>query len=208
MRTVDGTAESRHSTPDANPVPTLTAEITGGSVGSWRPARLLPDPLALDHSAGALDWAYPDASGMAVMLTAIEAEYLAVRAHLAGVRRVGVKGTLFDVGTFPGEAGTWMVAVAQTGPSGEAAGAHVERAISRFNPSVAMFIGTAGGLRDVELADVVVATDVYDYDSGKDTARGQLARVKTRSSTYRLIQLAHYVSRAAPRGGQRGRLRV
>jgi nucleoside phosphorylase len=133
---------------------------------------------------------------VAVVLTAIEPEYVAARAHLRSpTQQVWSKGTLFDVGTFQGGDREWQIALAQTGPSGEAAGTHVERAIAQFGPSIAIFVGTAGGLRDVALGDVVAATDVYGYDSGNDTASGPLPRVKTRASAYGLVQLAQMVSR-------------
>jgi hypothetical protein len=66
---------------------------------------------------------------VAVILTAIEPEYLAVRAHLpARLTRVESRGTLFEVGTFHGSAGTWTAALTQTGHSGGSAAAYFERA--------------------------------------------------------------------------------
>jgi nucleoside phosphorylase len=133
---------------------------------------------------------------VAVVLTAIEPEYQAVRAYLSyPVSTVDARGTLFEVGTFQGHTVRWTVAVTQTGQGGGSAAAHLERAVATFAPSIALFCGTAGGLRDVRLGDVVAADDVYDYSSAKDVASTTLPRIKTRPSAYRLVQRAQYVSR-------------
>ena len=48
-----------------------------------------------------------------------------------------------------------------------------------FSPNAIALVGVAGGLKDLRLGNVVVADAVYDYESGKDTDRGYLPRIKT-----------------------------
>jgi len=98
---------------------------------------------------------------IAVMLTALECEFTAVRACLKNVREETYRGTVFDVGEFAATAPAWQVAVAQTAAGNVPAAACTERAIARYRPQVALFVGVAGGVKDVQLGDVVAATKAY-----------------------------------------------
>lgn len=130
-----------------------------------------------------------------VILTALEVEYRAVRAHLEELRTVAAeRGSLFEVGVFrDGHAGT-SVAIHMTGPGNPGAAALVERASALFAPRALLFVGVAGGRKDVGLGDVVAADAVYDYETGKDTEGGFLPRQKTHQSAYDLVQLARQVA--------------
>lgn len=130
-----------------------------------------------------------------VVLTALEVEYRAVRAHLEEVRPAGAeRGALFEVGTFAEGSAGRRVAIHMTGPGNPGAAAAVERAAALFAPRALLFVGVAGGRKDVALGDVVAADAVYDYETGKDTEQGFLPRQKTHQSAYGLVQLARIVT--------------
>ncbi|MGW3571833.1 phosphorylase family protein [Streptomyces sp. NPDC000941] len=132
----------------------------------------------------------------AVILTALEVEYQAVRAHLEELRTVAAeRGSLFEVGVFrKGHPPGTSVAIHMTGPGNPGAAALVERASALFTPRTLLFVGVAGGRKDVGLGDVVAAEAVYDYETGKDTEDTFLPRQKTHQSTYDLVQLARMVA--------------
>jgi nucleoside phosphorylase len=123
-------------------------------------------------------------------------EYMAVRAHLGGVHEVvHPRGTVYEVGELPAKSGvTWDVVVAEIGAGNPVAGIETTRAIEFFRPRVAMFVGVAGGFKDVAVGDVVAADYVYGYESSK-VAESLFARIKTFGSAYPLVQRARAVRR-------------
>ena len=123
---------------------------------------------------------------VAVVLTAIEAETQAVLRHLTDRRRQRVFDTWFQTGRFD----RWEIAVAEVGPGNASAATIATRALAHFNPEIAAFVGVAGGIKDVTLGDVVVATKVYGYKSGKETPDGFLSRPDVQKSHHELEQRA------------------
>jgi nucleoside phosphorylase len=116
----------------------------------------------------------PSASSRrALLLTALGLETAAVLAHLADVKEVDpVKGTVFYEGRFHGPAENWLVRVAECGAGNVQSAITTERAITDFSPEVAIFVGIAGGIKDVQLGDVVAATEVYGYERGREETEG------------------------------------
>jgi nucleoside phosphorylase len=88
--------------------------------------------------------------------------------QLSDVQETTVKQTVFHVGRFEG----WEVAVAECGAGNVRTAGTAERAIDYFNPEVACFVGIAGGVEDVVIGDVLVATKVYGYEGGKAGKKG------------------------------------
>ncbi len=125
----------------------------------------------------------------AVILTAISVEYRAVRDYLTQLREETQGDTIYERGQFSTSRQSWDVIITEIG-SGNVRGAlEADRAINFFKPNVILLIGIAGGLKDVTIGDVVVATKVYAYESGKADETFQ-ARPEVSSPTPRLVQLA------------------
>jgi tetratricopeptide (TPR) repeat protein/nucleoside phosphorylase len=103
-----------------------------------------------------------------IILTALPVERQAVLRHLQEPHEViHPSGTIYHRGRFTGTHRSWRVVVAEIGMGGIAAALEAEKAISFFQARIAFFVGIAGGLKDVSRGDVVVATKVYAYESGK-----------------------------------------
>lgn len=131
----------------------------------------------------------------AVILTALPVEYEAVRAHLKNLREEVHKETVYERGDFIAGKGRWDIGIVQVGAGNARAAAEAERAIDYFAPEIVLFVGVAGGVKDVALGDVVAATKVYGYESGKVAQSGFLARPDVGQSSYGLVQRAVAESR-------------
>ncbi|MFD0647959.1 hypothetical protein ACFQ2Y_03865 [Streptomyces malaysiensis subsp. malaysiensis] len=131
-----------------------------------------------------------------VVLTALDVEYAAVRAHLVDPRpQLHPSGTLFEVGRLDGT--PWRVALAEIGDGNQGAAVLTERAIAMFQPRAVAFVGVAGALKDdIELGDVVVATHVYAYHGGKDEEGEFHSRPRVWPVRQELDQLARYIRRS------------
>lgn len=63
-------------------------------------------------------------------------------------------------------------------------------AVEKYRPSLVVFVGIAGGFKDVEIGDVVVADKVYPYETGKVIDGGFQSRSDTRTVPASLTNIA------------------
>lgn len=131
----------------------------------------------------------------AIILTALGLEAAAVLAHLQPVRQDELAtGTLVEVGRFAAPDREAVVGVVEAGQGNLAAASIAQEVISRYRPAVVLMVGVAGGIKDVRLGDVVAATKVYGYESGK-ADQEFLPRPDVGLSSFRLVQRARAEAR-------------
>ncbi|ELP62313.1 protein kinase domain-containing protein [Streptomyces turgidiscabies] len=113
-----------------------------------------------------------------VVLTATVVEYAAVLDLLDARHSLNsASGAPYTVGSLNVEAGVWEVWVGCIGQGNVTAALQASQAIQDLQPALIVFLGTAGGLKEgVRLGDVVFATKVYGYESGKQTDERLLSR--------------------------------
>ncbi len=127
----------------------------------------------------------------AVILTAIPLEYLAVKKHLIHLEEMThPKGDVYEKGIFKGEYHDWEIGIAEVGAGNNTCALKTERAINYFNPEVILFVGIAGGVKDLNLGDVVAAEKAYGYESGKVGKSGFLVRPVVGMSSYEIFERA------------------
>ncbi|MDJ0705436.1 MAG: PfkB family carbohydrate kinase [Leptolyngbyaceae cyanobacterium MO_188.B28] len=127
----------------------------------------------------------------AVILTALPVECLAVGEHMTDRQEeIHPQGTIYEWGKFLGNGQEWVVGLAEIGAGSSGAAVEAERAISHFKPDVLFFVGIAGGIKDVDIGDVVAATKVYGYESGKVEDQQFFTRPTLGQSSYALVQRA------------------
>lgn len=117
-----------------------------------------------------------------LILTALEVEREAVEKHLAELAPAPHPETKTDYtkGKFQGR----EIIVARTNQTNVNAALETERAIDFFKPCVAIYVGVAGGLKDVQVGDIVIGEEVIGYERGKTTDEGFKPRPQFGASSY------------------------
>lgn len=127
-----------------------------------------------------------------LILTALEVERLAIEHYLNNIEPVlhPETGTDYTKGTYRCNDRNLDVIVARTDQTNVNAAIETERAIANFKPEYVFFAGVAGGLKDVEVGDIIIGRDVYGFERGKAEESNFKPRPQFGASSYDLERLA------------------
>ena len=128
-----------------------------------------------------------------VILTPIKVEYQAVRKHLTNLTSLTIDNCNYEIGKFKGKSQEFKIGIRRTGSGNATIALATEKAIQHYKPSILLLVGVAGGVKDVQLYDVVVATKAYGYASGKETESGYVARPNVYPLSKELLAIAERV---------------
>ena len=127
-----------------------------------------------------------------LILTALEIERAAVEAHLSDTKIVQHPdtGTDYTIGVYGGTQNKFEIVVGRTDQTNVNAAMETERAIEFIKPTHIFYVGVAGGLKDVEVGDVVIGNDVIGYERGKAEEESFKTRPQFGASSYFLERIA------------------
>lgn len=122
-----------------------------------------------------------------VILTALPLEQEAIVSKLSGVEMYEhpESKTRYKIGYWLSKGGRLKIVVGRSNQTNVNAAIETERIIQHFDPSHILFVGVAGGLKDVTIGDIVIGADVYGYERAKVTDEF-LSRPKFAFSSYDL----------------------
>lgn len=128
-----------------------------------------------------------------VILTPISPEYEAALLHLHQVKAVKEFAYLCQIGKFKGKTTSYQVAICETSSGNLPVALAAKACIQFFQPSYMFLIGTAGGVKQFNIGDIIIGTIGYDYEGGKEYDDGFKARPKVAHSDKKLVALAQKV---------------
>lgn len=103
-----------------------------------------------------------------IIFSALRVEYQEVKDHLTDIQEImNPWGKVYEEGIFSYGNQSRKVTIVEVGRGNVSAAVETGMAIGYINPKIVLFVGVAGGIKDVNIGDVVVATKVYGYESGK-----------------------------------------
>lgn len=126
-----------------------------------------------------------------VIQTALALEQQAVVSKLINVNDYEhpISKTIYKVGNYISNGNELQIVVGRTNQTNINAAIETERVIQHFNPTYLFFLGVAGGLKDVNVGDIVIGTDVIGYERGKEKEEF-LSRPQFGFASYELEQKA------------------
>lgn len=134
-----------------------------------------------------------------LLACAIAPEWDALSRLVADRTEVRHGSTVYELGTTRLADRVVQVCLCQVGVGNIESALETHRALEFFAPDVVLFVGVAGGIKDCRVGDVIAATKIYGYESGKETEQ-YLPRPLVGQSSYAFEQRARAVARSRSEG--------
>lgn len=126
-----------------------------------------------------------------IIFTALDIEYKTVRTYISNIEEIEFEdGTICEKGKY----GMTDVYLRETGKGNYNSALSTDRLLKKLTPDLTIFIGIAGGIKDVKVGDIVVGEKIYGYESGKSGVNFQ-ARPELGITTFRLLERAKQEAR-------------
>ena len=130
-----------------------------------------------------------------LFVTALPVEFNAVTKYLDNKKLLKATETIYEIGEYTIGKNTVKIAVVQTGEGNSASGIHTAIAINKFKSELVFMIGIGGGVKDVNIGDVVVGQYVHYYEFGKDDAEQFKVRPRGFTPSQSILACAEAVDR-------------
>ena len=131
-----------------------------------------------------------------LLLTPLPLEYTAVNQFVEGQRdTLFYDQAAYEIGTFTGLHHSFQIVLREPGMKNVDMALATEKAIQRFKPQIVLLVGIAGGVKDVQIGDILVAKKAYGYEAGKEDIDGFKARPAVESFSGDLLARAQVLSR-------------
>ena len=164
--------------------------IKFSSVGGGDITRLPEQPAAQNHMTSDMT---PDRLDT-LIVTALQLERRAVREHLTGIRTHHPGSAVVDIGRFAIDSSTMSVGVIECGPGNIDAAVLTTDTVRILRPRVVLMVGVAGGVKDVQIGDVVASSKIYWSEPGKSEGGLVKSRPDTGPVSAALVQGARAVA--------------
>jgi len=126
-----------------------------------------------------------------LIFTALDIEYNTVRNYLDNIEEVVFEdGTICEKGLYK----NLEIYLRETGKGNYNSALSTDRILKILKPDTTLFIGIAGGIKDVNVGDIVVGEKIYGYESGK-AGKDFQARPELGLSSFRLLERAKQEAR-------------
>ena len=109
-----------------------------------------------------------------IILCPLRVEYMAVRKFLPVLtaKRLPKSALTYECGSLEIENVIWNVALFETDKYLADIQLKTHQILDELQPTYAFLVGIAGGVRDVEIGDIVIGTKAYTYEYGKAEKEG------------------------------------